>query len=773
MNKIVFILLLLSTLSVFAQDKYTVSGTITDERGEPLIGAAIYETSSMQGVVTNAYGFYSLTLPNGDYELASSYLGYQQTHFAVDLSKDKKLNIKLIPESTDIEAVEVRASGKKAHVDKIEMSTEKLPIKTIKKLPVLMGETDIIKTIQLLPGVQTVGEGTSGFYVRGGAVDQNLILLDEATVYNPSHIGGFFSVFNGDAVKNVELYKGGISSRYGGRMSSVLDVRMKEGSTDKFHANGGIGLISSRLTMEGPLYNDKLSFIASGRRTYLDLLFPLMSDPVVKNSKAFFHDFNTKLSWRLNENNRIYFSGYFGRDVMGFGDMFEMSYGNTTGTVRWNHMFSDKLFLNTTLIYSDFDYYLGQPEGAFAFNWYADVIDIAGKADFSYYMNPSNTLRFGVHVTQHTTKPGHTESNDTTSNFNIPDIPNNYAMEHNYYLENKHKFNDWLMVQYGLRFSVFHNTGGTIYNLDENLNATDSIVYKRGEAFNTFTGIEPRIGVRMKLDYNSSLKINYNRIYQFMHLATNTAATTPVDVWFMSNPNIDPQYADQVAAGYFRNFLDDQIEISTEVYYKKMYNTIDFKDHAELIANPRLDAELRFGEGYSYGLEFMAKKQEGKFTGWISYTYSKTRRKIDGVNGGKEYPSPYDKPHDIKVVATYEAWDRFTFGATWVYSSPMPMTIAEGWAQVENQLVPIYSARNSKRLKGTEYHRLDLSATMDFKQRKNFEHSLSLSIYNAYNRANMYSILYDYNKQDATIAPSMMKMYLFKILPTLTYNFKF
>jgi hypothetical protein len=758
---------------MYAQDNYTLSGYVNDVRGEALIGATVYETDDMAGVVTNDYGFFSLTLPEGEHEIIVSYIGYEKNSYNIVLQQDKKLSVKLKPESREIEEVVINAESKKANIEKVQMGAEKLSMKTMKKLPVLMGETDVIKMIQLLPGVQTIGEGNSGFFVRGGSVDQNLILLDDATVYNPSHLGGFFSVFNGDAIKNVELYKGAPPAKYGGRLSSVLDVRMKEGSTEGFHGTGGIGAISSRLTLEGPVFSEKASFIVSGRRTYIDLFFPLAKDEMTRESRAYFYDLNGKINVALNDKNRVFLSVYGGRDVTGFGDLFEMSYGNQTATLRWNHVFNNKLFSNITALYSDFNYHLGQNVGAFSFDWEAHVIDKSVSNDYTYYINPDNTIHFGGQVTLHTIKPGDVNPGPESA-FNQLILPTHEAFESNLFIENEHKLGFRWNVRYGYRFTAFNNVKGTIYNFDEEFRPLDSNKYSFGKPFNSYYGHEPRVGLRFRVNENISLKGSYNRSYQFIHLATNTAASTPIDVWFLSNPNIKPQSADQLALGYFQNFLNDGVELSVEAYYKEMYNVIDFKDHAELLLNPHFDGELRRGDGYSYGLELMAKKKQGDFTGWVSYTLSKTRRTIEDVNKGEEFPAPYDKPHDLKIVSSYDITNRLNIGATWVYASPLPMTVVKQWYQVENMWIPQYSKRNGTRLNGTAYHRMDLAATWKFKTKpgKNYKHDIMFSVYNLYGRHNLYSILYESDEGQAG-PPTMKKMYLFSVIPTFTYNFKF
>ncbi len=768
---ILFVFILVPFLGS-AQDKYSVSGFITDANGESLVGANILIEKLQKGTVSNNYGFFSLTVPEGDYTILVSYVGYKGQEISVLLNKNQKLNLKLEESSEMMESVEVTAQKRDANVREVSMSTEKLDIKTIKKIPSLMGETDVIKVIQLQPGVQTVGEGTSGFFVRGGAVDQNLILLDEAVVYNPSHLGGFFSVFNGDAIKDVTLYKGGIPSRYGGRLSSVLDVRMKDGNMNKWSGAGGLGLISSRLTLEAPVIRDKCSFIVSGRRTYYDIFMPYVNEPAVKNSKAYFYDLNAKINFIVNENNRIYLSAYTGQDVMKFGDMFKMQYGNITGTMRLNHVYSDKLFSNYMLTYSKFNYELGQPTGSFTFSWLSNIIDYSFKNDYTYFLNPNNTLTYGVQVMYHTLIPGKFVPG-SESNFTSMELPRSYSYESAVFLGNEQKVSSSITLQYGLRFSMFNNVGGTVYNFDNNYNVIDSVVHDKGVVYNTYKGLEPRLAMVIKTGDKSSVKASYNRTYQYLHLATNTAASTPLDVWFGSNPNIKPQYADQGAIGFFRNFNNNMFEFSVEAYYKKMYDAIDFKDHASLFGNYYFDGELRRGDAYSYGLEMYVRKQQGKFTGWISYTYSKTRRKIDGINNNKEYPSPYDRPHDLKIVASYDITNRLNVSANWIYYTALPMTVASQWYQHEGIWVPIYSDRNSFRFPKTDYHRLDLAVNWENKPIINnkLKSCWTLSIYNVYNRHNLYSIVYKDNENGGP--PVINKMYLFGIIPTISINFNF
>ena len=772
-----FILLLLLSVSSFAQAKFTLSGYVNDEKGEALPGVYAVVPNTTMGAVTNIYGFYSLTLPAGTYTIRYSFVGFQSSDSEINLTENRKVNITLLPVSSEIDAVTITAARKDQNVREISMSNIELPSKVIKKIPNLMGEVDIIKSIQLLPGVQSSVEGSSGFYVRGGNADQNLILLDGAGVYNPSHLFGFFSVFNGDAVKNIELYKGGIPAEFGGRLSSVLDVRMNEGNTQKIRGSAGIGMISSRVTLEGPIIKDKMSFILTARRTYMEVLRPFITDTTAKKSNLYFFDLNAKVNLQLNENNRIFLSGYFGRDINDFGDMFEMNFGNATGTVRWNHVYKDKLFSNLTLIFSDFNYNLGVPQGEMAFSWRSHIIDYGFKNDYTWYLNPNNTLKFGLQSTYHTIKPGTIENSENGSYILPTYYPENHGIESAVFISNEQKLGKKLSLLYGLRFSLFQNIGETtLYQYNENYQVNDSIGYASGEIFNTFSSLEPRLNVRYSLNERSSLKFSYNGTAQYLQLASNSTATFPLDMWFMSNPNIKPQRADQVAAGYFRNFMDNSLEVSMEVFYKKIYNAIDFKDHAVLVPQRYLEGELRIGSARSYGLEFLLRKQTGKVTGWVSYAYIRTFRNIPAINNAKEFPPPYDKPHNISVVLNYEISKRFDAGFNWVYSTAIPVTVPNQGSYYGNVWVPSYSSRGGTRIPGTAYHRLDFSLNYYFKTFK-LESNLNLSVYNVYNRHNAFAIYFREKQaevdQPASKEVEVVKLYLFPVIPAITYNINF
>ena len=761
---------------------YTLSGYVKDaSNGEELIGATVYVDEIKSGTISNTYGFYSLSLKKGTYHVKLAYLGYQPLSFELDLQGSKIQDFNLDSDDTELAEVDVIAEKKDQNIKSVEMSVNKLQMKTIMKIPALMGEVDVLRSIQMLPGVQTVGEGSVGFYVRGGGVDQNLVLLDEATVYNASHLMGMFSVFNPDVVKDLALYKGGIPAPFGGRLSSILEIHMKEGNKKNFEVNGGIGLISSRLTIEGPIIKDKASFIISGRRTYFDLFFPILGDSILKKSRAFFYDLNAKANYQINDKNRLFISGYFGRDVMQFGGSFRMDYGNRTLTARFNHLFNPRLFSNLTFIYSVFDYGMGVPDGDQGFDWQSGIDDISLKNDYTWYMNTKNTLKFGGQVIHHTFRPGEMIPLSEESIFIGLELPHAYAYEYGAFVENDQKLTDKLTLRYGLRFSAFQNVGPfTSYQFDKSnpelYTLVDSTVYKDGDFFNTNTGLEPRLSIKYDLDNHSSVKLSYNRMFQYIHLTTNTMSATPFDVWFPSSPNIKPQKADQVALGYFRNFKENDYEASVEVYYKKMYNNIDYRDHASLLLNKYFEGELRFGEAYSYGLEFLLKKQTGKFTGWLSYTYAQSFRNIPEINEGKEYPANYDKPNDISLILSYDISERLNISLSWFYSTGAARTMPTERYEFNNTVVPIFSERNSARL--PDYHRMDLGVTYHFNkfkangEPKRFESNLNLSIYNVYNRHNAFSVRFE---PDDTVWYDIdaTKTFLFKIFPSITYNFKF
>ncbi|MFK8102362.1 MAG: TonB-dependent receptor plug domain-containing protein, partial [Saprospiraceae bacterium] len=712
------------------------------------------------------------------YEIIVSYVGYADQSLKIDLLTDLAKDIELGEATEVLEEVVIVADREFAdqNVESVSMSSVEMKVETIKKMPALLGEVDIIKAIQLLPGVKAVGEGGSGFYVRGGNADQNLILLDEAPIYNASHLLGFFSSFNPDAIKDMQLYKGAIPAYFGGRLSSVLDIRMKEGNAKRFAASGGIGTIMSRVAIEAPIAKNG-SFMVAGRRSYLDWIAGLYNS-VTKNEDAidadfYFYDLNAKANYRLDANNRVFASGYFGRDVITIPDEgLDVRWGNTTATARWNHIFSPKLFSNLTYYYSKYDYFLNFSEDISKFTWQSKLKEHSLKADFGAFLNPSNTLKFGVQTILHEITPGDIESFENNELDQTFKIEAKKAYESAAYVHNTQTVNSRIKLEYGLRLSALHNFGTQdVYRQDENYQVIDTVRYTNS-VYNSSWNLEPRVGLRYKLNASSSLKASYNRTAQYIQQASNGNSATPFDIWFLSSEQIKPQLADQFALGYFKNLKDNSIELSAEIYYKNFIRAIDFKDHARLLLNRNLEGELRVGEGRAYGIELMARKTKGKLTGWVSYTYSKAEKKIPTINEGNWYNAKYDKPHDIAVVAIYEVNDRFTVSGNFVYSTGSAVTFPTGRYVFQGVAVPVYSERNGARL--PDYHRMDLSATYTPKKNKKrrLQTEYVLSIYNLYNRKNAFSINF---KQDE-LDPSQTyaeKSAVFSIVPSFTFNVKF
>jgi len=774
-------LIFTTILSAQSEGKFTLSGRIIDSSsGEDLISASIGIPEKAIGTVTNEYGFYSLTLPKGKFDIQFSYLGYETQIIPVDLFENIKLNIELSEKSNVIGEVVIDAKREKTkeHVASTEMGSVTVNIETVKKLPALFGEIDIIKTIQLLPGVKSIGEGSSGFFVRGGNVDQNLVLLDEAPIYNASHVLGFFSSFNPDAIKDMKLYKGTIPANYGGRLSSVLDIRMKEGNAKKFGLSGGIGTLMSRLAVEAPIGNNA-SFMLAGRRSYIDVVAKTVQAIRGKKSdednEFFFYDLNAKTNVKLGDSDRMFASGYFGRDVLGFSnDEFNsrVEWGNTTGTYRWNHIFSPKVFSNLTYYYSNYDYFFDFEQDLVRFKWDSNLREHSVKADFGIYVNPNNTLKFGAQTILHDIAPGDIESIEAGEIKQTFNIQKNKSYESAVYASNEHVVSDKLKFDYGLRFSMLNNVGPQeIYNLDENYEVIDTSNVDKG-IYNTYTNFEPRFGMRYQLNEESSIKANYNRTAQYIQLASNGNFSTPFDIWFSSTRQIKPQLADQIGLGYFRNINKYGLSLSAEVYYRKFYNSIDFKDHAELLLNENLEGELRVGDGRAYGLELMAKKNTGTLTGWISYTYSKTQKQIPTINNGNWYNAKQDKPHDFSLVAIFEADDRVSLGTNFVYSTGSPVTLPTGRYDFGGVPVPVYSERNAARL--PDFYRLDFSITIQSKKNKNrrFQSECVISLYNVLGRKNAFAINFKQEENDPNVTYAE-KQSIFGRVPSFTYNIKF
>jgi len=758
---------------VEAQGNFTVSGYVRDAAtGEELIGASVSIVNSGTGTIANEYGYYALSLKSGLYTLVYSHLGFGSISKAIELDKDVVLNMELREKSLELEEVTISAERGNDNITNLETGSTRLPIQIIRKIPAFLGEVDIIKAIQLLPGVQVTSEGSSGFSVRGGSRDQNLILLDEATVYNASHLMGFFSVFNNDAIKDVKLYKGDIPASAGGRLASLLDVRMKEGNRKQFSMSGGIGTIASRLTLEGPIVSDKVSFLLSARRTYADLFLKLSSNDAINQNRLYFFDLNGKVNYTINDRNRVYFSTYYGKDVFA-NDFAGMFFGNRTFTIRWNHLFSKKLFSNFTLINSHYFYDLGTPEGSSQyFNWKSMLNDYGVKGDFIWYPSPSHTFRFGGWATYHGIRPGEIEAEQGDITMTSV-LPYNQSLDDGVYFSGESDLGEKFSLRYGLRYSMFHNMGeATVYEYDDEYEITDSVLYEKGEFFNFFHGLEPRFAANYTLNDKQSIKASYARTRQYIQLASNSSAGTPLEIWYPSSPNIKPQISDQVSIGYFQNFMDHALEASIELYYKKMSNSIDFKDHAQLLLNPRLEGEVRIGEATSYGAELYVKYEKEGFSGWISYTLSRTIREFPEINDGNPYPAPYDKPHDLAIVLTYDIGPRISVAANWVYSTGMPYTLPSGRFEVMGNILPVYTGRNEYRL--PDYHRLDLSITLRGKQKpgKRWRGEWNFSAYNAYARKNIWTLNFNQDETNPDLTYAEMT-YLFTIVPAITYNFKF
>ena len=764
--------LLLSSFTLLAQGRHAVSGTVRDRAsGELLIGASIVLTQQPRSaVLSNAYGFYSISAVPGNYTLVVSFAGYASDTFAILLQKDTVVPVELATGSGQLQEVTITAS-KNNNVSRPLMGVQKLSVSEIKDLPVLFGEKDILKTIQLLPGVQSAGDGSSGFYVRGGSIDQNLILLDEATVYNPSHLLGFFLTFNSDAIKDVTLYKGAIPAEFGGRLASVLDVKMNDGNSRDYQASGGIGLISSRLNVEGPIGNDdKGSFIISARRTYADLFLKLSKDTNTKNSSLYFYDINAKANYTLGDKDHIYLSGYFGKDNLGLGNSFGMDYGNSTATFRWNHILSSRLFSNTSLIYSKYNYDIKINSGNNDIGITSFISDYHVKEDMQYYAGAAGKINFGVDIISHSTSPGVISASGSSS-FNALSVEDRHALESAAYVSHDISLSEKVNINYGLRAGLFSVLGpGNFYTYDSSGLAIDTAKYGSGKLVKNYFNLEPRFSMSYKLNGSASVKLAYTRTTQNLHLLSNSTSSNPTDVWIPSSNNVKPEIADQVSVGYYRNLHDNQYEFSSELYYRNMQNQIDYKNGAQLIANEYVESQLISGKGRAYGLELFFKKKYGKFNGWVSYTLSRTERKFDGVNNDSWYPANQDRTHNISVVGIYKLSKKWTFSTDFVYYTGNAVTWPSGKYEVNGQVVFLYAERNGYRMPA--YNRLDVGVTLQGKKTKKFDSNWNFSIYNLYGRENPYSISFQQDPGDPSKTQAV-QWALFRWVPSVTYNFKF
>jgi len=765
------IFMLVMTSFVLGQDKFTVSGTISEaSSGEGMIGAKV-RVLDLQGVgaMTNEYGFYSVTLPSGTYKLEFSNFGFTSIVESIVLNSNLTINKELVEEVNEIEEVVITSKRVDENVKSAQTGVDNLDMKQIAKVPVIFGEKDIIKTMQLRPGIKSGGDGSSGFFVRGGGADQNLILLDEAPVYNASHLLGFFSTFNSDAIKNATIYKGTAPAQYGGRLSSVLDIRMNEGSTKKYGVSGGLGLISSRLNIEGPIVKDKGSFLITGRRTYADMFLKLSSKENLRSSSLFFYDLNTKINYKVSEKDRIYLSGYFGRDKLGVAS-FGLTWGNVTGTARWNRIINSKLFSNTSFIASNYIYQIGIKSNGSEISINSTLQDYNLKQEFQYYPNSRSIIRFGVNSIHHSIIPGQIEAGEGSGANTILQRPK-LSWENAAFVSNELIVTEKLSFIYGLRataFSLLGNGGKYFtYNQDGSLKATDT--YSQNKIITTYYNLEPRFNTSYVYSKSASIKAGYARNVQNVHLIANTTGDNPTDIWIPSSVNIKPELSDIVSIGWFKNFKNNSYEFSTETYYKASQNQIDYRDGANTLANDLLEGELLFGDGRAYGVEMYLKKNKGNFTGWVSYTLSKTERKIDGINNSEWYNARQDRTHDLSIVGIYDITKKLSVSATFVYYTGSAITLPSGKYYLNNQVQWLYTERNGGRM--PDYHRLDFGLTWMRKQTEKYESSWNFSVFNAYARENAFSLSFRENA-DKT-GTEVVQTSLFKMIPSVTYNFKF
>ncbi|OUV75956.1 MAG: TonB-dependent receptor [Flavobacteriales bacterium TMED123] len=774
-----FFLLIYSSL--FAQNTYTISGYVQEEAtGETLIGVNIFDQATLTGTISNEYGFYSITLDEGDYNIIYSFIGLETNIQKVNLNKNIRLNVSLNTKTILTNEVVITSEKEDKNIQSSSMGETKLQVKNIKQIPVILGEIDIIKSAQLLPGIQSGGEGNSGLYVRGGGPDQNLILLDEAIVYNASHLFGFFSVFNADAIKDINVIKGGMPAEYGGRLSSVLDISMKDGNNKKYEADGGIGLLSSRLTLQGPIKKNKSSFIVSARRTYVDVLSrPFMNDDnAFSGSGYYFYDLTTKVNYRISDKDRLYLSGYFGRDVFSFNNTnrgigIEIPWGNATTSLRWNHLFNDKLFLNTSIIFSDYRFEFNIEQSEFELKIFSGINDWNTKIDFLYQPNQRHTVKFGSNYTYHEFTPGNASGRSGEVAFEPDEIFKQYSNEGAIYISDDFELNDDLKIHAGLRYSSFQHSGYISFR--------DYIKNEIKLNNDNYRHIEPRLSLRYKLNSTSSLKGAYTQNYQYIHLASTSSVSLPTDLWVPSSNDIKPKFADQYAIGYFKNIKDNIYETSIEAYFKEMTNLIEYKEGVlpEDNTNSSSDDAFVFGDGNSYGVELLIRKNKGKTTGWIGYTLSKTTRNFDDINNGVAFPAKYDRRHDLSITTTHKLSEKWTLSSVFVYATGNAITLPTERYMISGNIFTEHTSRNGFRM--DPYHRLDIGATYRPKKNKRFESSWNFSIYNVYNRKNPYFIYFnledpesqDGSIQDGNLTPKAYEVSIFPILPSVTWNFNF
>jgi hypothetical protein len=787
---IVLFILLFFANNCFSQENYTVSGVVTDvKNNETLIGVSINIPNLKVSTTTNEYGFYSITIPKGKHTFIVSYIGFESAENTIDVNKNIKHNFALSSAEKQLEEVVISKTRNATNTRSAEMSVNKLTMSSIKKMPVVLGEVDVLKSILLLPGVTNAGEGASGFNVRGGGADQNLILLDEATIFNSSHVFGFFSVFNPDAMKDLKLYKGGIPARFGGRASSVLEIYQKDGNSNRLGITGGIGLITSRLLVEGPIVKEKGSFLVAGRGSYAHLFLKL--DEKQKDNTAYFYDLNAKLSYKFNANNNLYVSGYFGRDIFSISKLFTNTFGNATLNVRWNHLFSDKLFTNLSLVYSD--YYYGLSIDQIGFKWDSGIKNFNIKYDFKNYISNKTKLNYGINAIYYTFNPGTLTPSNPNSGINFKQLDKKYAFEPSLYLDVENEISDRINIALGLRSSMFYRLGpsevsvyannqAVVYNTDFKIYSEATEIgmtnYSKNQTISFFNNLEPRFSASYSISDTKSVKVSYNRMVQYLQLISNTSSPTPLDIWTPSDSFIKPQIADQVAAGYFVNFTDDKYSVELETFYKKVKNRLDYIDGANLIANNNIERIVLNGQLRAYGLELLFRKNKGDFSGWVSYTLSKSEQQTPGrtpseigINNGNWYNSAYDKLHNLAITGSYKWNDKWSFGSNFILQSGQPVTYPNGQYSYFGLTIPSYGLRNANRLPA--YHHLDISATLTSRKNKNrkWQSEWVFSVYNLYNRQNAASISFYQNKE--TGANEAERTSIFGIVPAVSYNFKF
>ncbi len=788
-NRLIFYIFLLLAVNnhLYSQKKYTISGYVKDaQNGEAMTGATVYAKENYKGTTANTYGFYSLTLEAGSYTFQVSFIGYETYSQAIVLTENLTINIELTPNSIQTQEIVIKGSRGSDNVTTTDMGKTEIKVETIKKMPMFFGEMDIIKTIQLLPGIQSSGEGSSGYNVRGGGIDQNLILLDGATIYNISHLFGFFSIFNTDAIRSADMIKAGMPANFGGRLASILDVNMKEGNMKKYEIDGGIGLIYSRINIQGPIVKNKASFLLSGRRTYVDLVIQpfLFKDSELKGMRFYFYDLNGKINWIINNKHRLFLSAYYGNDVYGFQHSSDISnymkflfrWNNASASFRWNYIINNKLFLNTSLLFNDYHFNTDLIIDIYNFSILSSIRDYTTKTELSYQPNPEHLLKFGYNYIYHTFTPNTYSAISGGVNMNLKTQNIYHANEVAFYALDEFQIGKRFKFNIGLRGSYFEHIGPfTEYKLNELNQISDSVVFQTGKRIKGYWGLEPRLSLRFAIDTFSSIKASYNHNYQYIHQVALSTISLPTDAWIPCNSLVKPQIGNQYSLGFYRNFNNNIIETSVEIYYKDMKNLVEYKEGYSPFTEITTGLEYQYtqGSGYSYGIEFFVNKTQGNFTGWIGYTLSWTKRLFPELNGGKVFYAKNDRRHDISITLSYEILPNLNTSLVWVYATGNTMTIPVGFYLLGYNLVTEYSEKNAYRI--APYHRLDLSVNWIIKRTEKFEHSLNFSVYNVYNRRNPFfiSINTRFNSENFSFSNTAYQMSLFPIMPSISWNFKF